>query len=430
MNLRMSCALSIVVTAVTVAACSGPRPSAQEGNSGTASAGAGQNVAAQNVPALDKTGWTDTVYEKLTGIIAGSAGQGKTVVFDFDNTTQARDISEAMLAQAQKADVINPKTLSPAMFPPFTTADGKQMAISAGIYDYYEALLDSGGDADPFREYSSLPMPASVFSGRTVGDFVAQTSAVYDGGSGAEDLKSGDQSKILSAGRPFIYPQMADLYGNLRSHGYDVWVVSAGIGWAVRWMVANALNPAIVAKYGKDAALPLDHVVAVTTLMKDRSTGKLVSDYQLTHQNPDAAYINLEPARIAQLEILALPDGLTSWRGGKSGAIDNIITRGELFMAAGDSFGDVEMLNRAPNRLVVSRMNKPDLAAGFAGEIAKAPDATWMLQPAINSAPVGFLPSKCEIATKTASDTEGTAKADKSLGALEPTGRLGSFVDC
>jgi hypothetical protein len=430
MNRRMSCALSIVVTAVTVAACSGPRPSVQGDNLGTTSAGATQSVAAQNIPALDKSGWTDTVYEKLTGIIAGSAGQGKTVVFDFDNTTQARDVSEAMLAQAQKTNLIDPKALSPAMFPPFTTADGKQMAISAGIYDYYEALLDSGGDADPFREYSSLPMPATVFNGRTVGDFVAQTAAVYDGGSGAEDLKSGSQSKILSAGRPFIYPQMADLYGNLRSHGYDVWVVSAGIGWAVRWMVANALNPAIVAKYGKNAALPLDHVIAVTTLMKDRSTGKLVSDYQLTHQTPDAAYINLEPARIAQLEILALPDGLTSWRGGKSGAIDNIITRGELFMAAGDSFGDVEMLNRAPNRLVVSRMNKPDLAAGFAAEIAKAPDATWMLQPTINSAPVGFLPSKCEMATKTASDTDGTAKTDKSLGALEPTGLLGSFVDC
>jgi hypothetical protein len=149
------------------------------------------------------------------------------------------------------------------------------MSISKGVYDYYEALLDSGGEADPFREYSSLPMPASVFNGRTVADFVAQTSSVYNGGSGLEDLKSGSQSKILGAGRPFIYPQMADLYGNLRSHGYDVWIVSAGIGWAVRWMVANALNPAIVAKYGKDAALPLDRVVAVTTLMKDRSTGRL-----------------------------------------------------------------------------------------------------------------------------------------------------------
>jgi hypothetical protein len=421
----MSRGLAVVVAAVMVAACSGPRPAAEGGKPGDPSASAGQSV-----PALDKAGWTDTVYEKLTGIIAGSAGQDKKVVFDFDNTTQARDIGEAVLARAQQTNAIDPASLSPAMFPPFTAAGGEQMTISKGVSDYFEAVLDSGGDADPFREYSSLPMPASAFYGRTVGDVVAQTTAVYDGGSGAADLKSGKQSMILGAGRPFIYPQMADLYGNLRSHGYDVWIVSAGVAWAVRWMVQNALNPAIVAKYGKDAALPLDHVVAITQLMKDRSTGKLVSDYQLTHQTPDAAYINLEPARIAQLEILGLPDGLGSWRGGKTGAIDNVITRGELFMAGGDSFGDVEMLNRAPNRLVISRMNKPDLAAGFAGEIAKAPDATWMLQPAIDSAPVGFLTSKCEMATKTTADTEVTAKTDKSLGALEPTGLLGSFVTC
>ncbi len=382
------------------------------------------------VPTLDRAGWTDTVYATLTGLIAGSAGQGKKVVFDFDNTTQARDIGEAVLAQAQQTNTIDPQSLSTSMFPPFTAADGNQISVSKGVYDYYEAVLDSGGDADPFREYSSLPMPASAFSGRTLSDFLAQTSAVYDDGAGATDLKSGVQSKILGAGRPFIYPQMADLYGNLRSNGYDVWIVSAGVAWAVRWMVQNALNPAIVAKYGKDAALPLDHVVAITQLMKDRSTGKLVSDYQLTRQSPDPAYINLEPARMSQLEILALPDGLESWRGGKTGAIDNIISRGELFLAAGDSMGDVEMLGRAPNRLVVSRMNKPDLAAGFAGEIEKAPEATWMLQPTINSAPAGFLQNKCEMATKSASDAEATATTKKSLAALDPTGRLGSFATC
>jgi hypothetical protein len=171
-------------------------------------------------------------------------------------------------------------------------------------------------------------------------------------------------------------------------------------------------------------------VVGVTTLMKDRGTGKLVSDYQLTHQTPDAAYINLDPARLSQLEILNVPSGLSSWRGGKVGAIDNIISRGELFMAAGDSMGDVEMLSRAPNRLVVSRMNKPALAEGFATEIAEAPDANWMLQPAIDSAPAGFLETKCEMAEKTAGEADMTATSDKSLGVLEGTGRLGSFLDC
>ena len=421
MPLRLLCA---AVAVLTLGACS-TAPTTPSADTATTSP-----VANSDVPALDRAGWTESVYQKLTETILSSAGQGKIVVFDFDNTTQARDIGEAVLARVQQTDAINPASLSPAMFPPFTGSDGTPVAITAGISDYYDALLDSGADADPFREYSSLPMPATAFTGRTLTDFLAQTAAVYDGGAGAADLTSKEQSKILGAGRPFIYPQMADLYGNLRAQGYDVWVVSAGVGWAVRWMVQNALNPAIVAKYGPDAALPMDHVVAITTLLKDRASGTLLSDYQLTHQSPDDAYINLEPARMAQLEITAIPDGLTSWRGGKSGAIDNIISRGELFLVAGDSMGDVEMLNRAPNRLVISRMNKPVLAEGFAAEIAKAPDANWMLQPTINSAPVGFLETKCAMADKTTGNADVTATTDKSLATLEGTGRLGSFATC
>ena len=427
--IRALCAAAAVLT---LSACSSnpPAPSTAGTNDDSATATSTAAVADGSVPALDRAGWTESVYKTLTETIIGSAGQGKIVVFDFDNTTQARDIGEAVLAQVQQAKVIDPASLSPAMFPPFTTSGGEPMTITEGVSDYYDAVLDSAGDADPFREYSSLPMPATAFTGRTLADFLAQTASVYANGSGAKDLTSEDESTILGAGRPFIYPQMADLYGNLRSNGYDVWVVSAGVGWAVRWMVQNAVNPAIVAKYGPDAALPMDHVVAITTLLKDRETGKLVSDYQLTHQTPDARYINLEPTRMSQLEITAIPDGVASWRGGKAGAIDNIITRGELFMVAGDSMGDVEMLARATNRLVISRMNKPALAEGFADEIAKAPDANWMLQPTINSAPVGFLETKCQMADKTAGNADLTATTDKSLGVLDGTGRLGSFTSC
>ena len=425
-------ALCAAAAVLTLSACSSnpPAPSTAGTNDDSATATSTAAVADGSVPALDRAGWTESVYKTLTETIIGSAGQGKIVVFDFDNTTQARDIGEAVLAQVQQAKVIDPASLSPAMFPPFTTSGGEPMTITEGVSDYYDAVLDSAGDADPFREYSSLPMPATAFTGRTLADFLAQTATVYDNGAGAKDLSSNDESTILGAGRPFIYPQMADLYGNLRSNGYDVWVVSAGVGWAVRWMVQNAVNPAIVAKYGPDAALPMDHVVAITTLLKDRETGKLVSDYQLTHQTPDARYINLEPTRMSQLEITAIPDGVASWRGGKAGAIDNIITRGELFMVAGDSMGDVEMLARATNRLVISRMNKPALAEGFADEIAKAPDANWMLQPTINSAPAGFLETKCQMADKTAGNADLTAATDKSLGVLDGTGRLGSFTSC
>lgn len=431
-SLKYLCAAATALIVVGCSSQSSNQTATTDSPAGTpASAAATPNAAAvTDVPALDRAGWTDSVYQTLTETIAASSGQGKIVVFDFDNTTQARDVGEAMLARVQETNAIDPASLSTAMFPPFSTADGKPMAITDGISTYYDAVLDSAGDADPFREYSSLPLVATAFTGRTLSDFLAQTAGAYDNGAGAADLESSEETSILGAGRPFIYPQMADLYGNLRSHGYDVWVVSAGVTWAVRWMVQNAVNPAIVEKYGQEAALPMDHVVAVTSLLKDRETGKLVSDYQLTHQTPDQAYIELDPARMSQLEILAIPDGLASWRGGKAGAIDNVISRGELFMVAGDSMGDVEMLARANNRLVISRMNKPGLAEGFAAEIEKAPDANWMLQPTINSAPAGFLPTKCVMAEKTAGNAELTTTTDKSLAILDATGKLGSFVTC
>jgi len=199
-------AIPAIVMTLALSACTGTSPNPAADSPSNASANAGKDI-----PALDAAGWTTTTYQNLTGTISKSAGQGKIVVFDFDNTTQARDISEAMLAEVQKTNAIEAASLSPALYPPFSTADGTKMSISTGVFDYYEALLDSGGEADPFREYSSLPMPSSVFYGRTVADFLATTSAVYNGGSALDDLTTGKQSKILGAARPFIYPQMADL---------------------------------------------------------------------------------------------------------------------------------------------------------------------------------------------------------------------------
>lgn len=115
-------ALCAAVAVLTLSACSStpPAPTATGTSAGSATAQAA--VADANVPALDRAGWTESVYTTLTETVIGSAGQGKIVVFDFDNTTQARDIGEAVLAQVQQATVIDPASLSPAMFPPFTTS--------------------------------------------------------------------------------------------------------------------------------------------------------------------------------------------------------------------------------------------------------------------------------------------------------------------
>jgi len=383
-----------------------------------------------SVPQLDPRGWTTSVYENLTAAIKAGAGKNNIAVFDFDNTTQARDITEAILAEAELSGVIDPSTLPEELFPPFSTGDGEQIAVADGLFDYYEDLLATGDGIDPLREYSSLAITGNAFVGRTVAEYLDVAAAAYDDGAGARDMAAGSTSVIGKAGRPFIYPQMADLYGNLRAHDYEVWIVSAGIIWGVRWMVANALNPLIEAKYGPDNALPMTNIIAVNSLMRDSITGALVSDYQLTTLTPDDAYVNLEPQRMASLEITSLPGGVTSWRGGKRGAIADIITPDGVYLASGDSDGDLPMLTIAENRLAISRMNKPQLAEDFATTIAQDPQANWMLQPTLTGARAGFIPNKCEMAERIEGDPDLAATADVTLKVLEGTGKLGSFPDC
>ena len=96
--------LLAVSTATTLTACSTAAPTA----------GPDRPATGVTVPALDPAGWTDSVYQKLTETIAASAGQNKIVVFDFDNTTQARDIGEAVLANAQQSRAIDGATLPSA----------------------------------------------------------------------------------------------------------------------------------------------------------------------------------------------------------------------------------------------------------------------------------------------------------------------------
>ena len=394
------------------------------------------------VPALDRAGWTESTYDDLGSVIADGAGQGRVALFDFDNTVQGRDVGEAALGHADESGSIDPASVPTALAPP-VTVDGRTVTVADGLNAYYEAVMASGEGVDPLREYSSLPLVATLFSGRTVEQFTEEVASAYgdaDGdpstfrdSAGYREMASGGMDELAGHGRPFIYPQMADLLGNLGANGYEVWVVSAGVAWAVRWMVKNALNPAIAAKYGRDATLPLDRVIAITTIMRDRNTGALVSDYELVRHRRDRAYTNLDPSRLRQLEITALPDGLTSWRGGKGGAVDNLITRDDVYFAAGDSNGDLEMLDRSANRLVIARMNKPDLIQQFNDEIESDPDANWIVQPTVSTAPAGFAATRCALKKRfdlLRAPEETRVDVERSTSLLEANPFVGSYMDC
>ncbi len=385
-----------------------------------------------NGPMLAAAGWRPEVHESLVKVVSDQRNTGKYAIFDFDNTTQARDVSEAVIGQTEEDKSLVPAAIPPGVVPP-VTIDGKTTTINDGLSAYYDALASIGTQYnDPFGPFTSLTAAAQFFAGRSVSDYVSQVAKAYANGAGEAELVSGTEQLVGGFGRPFIYPQMADLYGFLRSNGYDVWIVSAGVSWAVRWMVKNVLNPKITAKYGVDAAIPLNHVVAVTTLLKDKRTGVVWTDYGLSKGQPNDAFVNLDPNEIKNFEILQLPDALNSWRGGKVGAIQDRITRDKPYLIGGDADGDFEMLNQAENRLVISRLDKPNLQQKFAEQIKISQPGNWMLQPTISSAPVGFLSDNCALSQKLAAHPNPTvaASAEQSLQTLEQSGELAGFKNC
>lgn len=128
---------------------------------------------------------------------------------------------------------------------------------------------------------------------------------------------------------------------------------------------------------------------------------------------------------MSELEITGIPDGLTSWRGRKERRHRQrhhpgrgVPGRRRFDGRRGDARPGAEPLGGRTIEQTV-------LAKGFAAEIA-APEANWMVQPTINSAPAGFVSTRCALNERTARTPEVLAAADKSLSALTGTGRLGS----
>lgn len=383
-------------------------------------------------PLLDRGNWTQSTYDGLVQLVGAESGSGKLAIFDFDNTTQARDVGEAATAQTQADGALDLNSIPAALVPPLVI-DGKQTTIEDGVFTYYDALTELGtSQDDPRGAYPANTLVAQFWTGKTVQQFVDQVARSYDNGAGEKDLQSGELTAVEGVGRQFIYPEMADLYGFLRNNGYDVWITSAGVSWAVRWMVKNVMNPQIVAKYGEDAALPLDRIVAISTLLRDKRTGEILTDYGLTQGNPNEKFLQMEPEELANLEILGLADSLNSWSGGKVGAIQDRITRDRPYLSGGDSDGDFEMLNSAENRLWVTRLDKPSLQTRVAEQFDIDQPGNWLLQPTISTAPVGFLPTECAMDQKLAANPNPTTvtAVDESMKALTPTNKLGSFPDC
>ena len=74
---------------------------------------------------------------------------------------------------------------------------------------------------------------------------------------------------------------MIDLVGFFIANGFNVYVLTASNILSVRYLVMKELNPKIHEKYGTTIAILPDHVIGVSTLMKDKRDGKLYKDEYL-----------------------------------------------------------------------------------------------------------------------------------------------------
>jgi len=125
-----------------------------------------------------------------------------------------------------------------------------------------------------------------------------------------------------------------------------VYVVTAGISWAVRRMVKEHVNPLM----HRSGGIPPEHVLGITGLLQDRRSGALLTDdAAIARYGRD--FLHLEPDVCADLIVTVLAGGGLSFAGGKVAALLDRHDRAELYFAAGDGGGDLPLLSIARHGL-------------------------------------------------------------------------------
>jgi len=179
------------------------------------------------------------------------------------------------------------------------------------------------------------------------------------------------------------------------AYGFNVYVITASNVWSVRYLVTKELNPLLQKKYGKHSSIAPDHVLGVSTLLKDKRDGKLYKDELLVKENK--AYRNLEASELHQYELLfELSYPLPAYEG-KIAMIFKYITKERPFFIAGDSPNDHPMLDWAENKLWLARLEKKDYQEETVKLIKNSDKEKWLIQPTLYKKSPGFVASEKEL---------------------------------
>ncbi|MCP4109100.1 MAG: haloacid dehalogenase-like hydrolase [Desulfobacteraceae bacterium] len=379
---------------------------------------------------LEQGKWCPSVKAKLDDLITKNAGQGKIVVFDFDNTMICRDIQESTFAAMLKDKKLTPGNIPASISPPFTL-DGKTISpdTAKDLSEYYEEFLlatkHHAGEQTPYS--NSYAWVVQILAGMSPSEILPYSEKAYAEGIGSKDSESADlkETKIYGYRQPFFYPEMADLAGILLKKGYKVYFVSASNVWSVRWLVLKKLLPMIQSRHGKELNISPDHVIGVSILLKDRRTGKLCKDQLLVKENN--AYANLDRKELANYELttqIVFP--LTGYFG-KVANIFKHITASRPFLIAGDSPNDLPMLNHAENRLWITRLEKIGYQEKVVKQIKNSLPGEWLMQPVLYKKSPGFVASQADLDQRLSVKPSVKEKTGNTVKFLKEAGFLQDF---
>jgi hypothetical protein len=338
---------------------------------------------------LNSPGWNERTRAWLEKLIQKGAGKNLPVVFDFDNTIICGDVSEATLAVLVNSGKLQPARFPATLSPAFRLRDRSRLTLdsSVDLTAYYEAFLapTAHGSDDPTPASNGYVWAVEVMEGLTPQDVVDATRTAF------ELSQPGRHTLIqVTPGKtafpiPFFHPEMVELIAELLRHRFDVWIVSAGNVWSIRWMILKVLNP-LLQKLGLEEGLRADHIIGVTTLLSDRNDF-LYKDTILVRQEIGYACLLEKSLKAYRLTSrLQFPVPVYS---GKVACLLDALPRAP-YLCLGDAPGDHRMLAFSENRLVIARMEKPEFLSAALALMGNTGSKGWMVQPTLTSEVPGF----------------------------------------
>lgn len=348
---------------------------------------------------LQAQGWNPTTRVRLERLIRDGAGRRLPVVLDFDHTIICGDISEATLAVLVNSGLIKAARLPPSLCPPFRPPGNTRITLQscADPTEYYEAFLmaSAHGSADPSPLANGYVWAVEVMEGLRPLDVVNATRTAFV-------LSNSSKPAFIEVtpGRtafpvPFFYPEMVELLAALLRHRFDIWIVSAGNVWSIRWMVQFLLNPSL-RRLGVNHGIQADHILGVSTLLAD-GKDRLYKDELLVRDH--AGYAALDERALGSFRLTSRLQFPVPTYSGKLACVFDAIGRSP-YLYVGDSPGDHAMLESSENRLWIARLEKPAYQQAALSLVRKTGRPGWMVQATLTRTAPGFVSASSEVSRR------------------------------